>query len=114
MQNMNNDEERRRATLERGLLAFDRAVATKRLRGRVVRGSVAVLAIAAVAFAAARFGASRRAINGTTHIASRPLPSYVQVIRDDAQLTLELELASACERIGRASGRIYVAECTRP
>ncbi|MDZ4754154.1 MAG: hypothetical protein SGJ11_06615 [Phycisphaerae bacterium] len=113
MPDMNNDQELRRLTLQRGLDAFDRAVAAKRLRGRVARGSVAVITVAALAFAATRFGAAPPAIN-QPQIASRPLPSYVQVIRDDAQLTLELALASACERIGRAGGRIYVAECTRP
>jgi hypothetical protein len=42
------------------------------------------------------------------------LPAYVEIIRDDWQLTAELELANACERIGREGGRLFIVECTRP
>ncbi len=107
-------DEQRRVALERGLAEFDRAVSTRRTRRRFARAGAAVIAIVAVVFAATRLAAPPATSREAPILASRPLPAYVQVINDDAQLSLELELASACERIGRVGGRIYVAECTRP
>lgn len=110
-------KEYQRIALERGLAEFDRAVARKKMRRRAVTGGALALALVAVALLATRFGIGSN--NGTPRpdnplVAARPpLPRYVEVIEDDAQLTVELELASACERIGRNAGRIYVMECTR-
>jgi hypothetical protein len=42
---------------------------------------------------------------------ARSLPKYVEIIRGDVQLTAELELANACERISRSDGRLVVVEC---
>jgi hypothetical protein len=107
--------ERRQATLERGLAEFDRTVRRRYVRRRVVRFTLSSLAIVLVVVIATRFGTDGSRSNDGAVLAGRPLPRYVEVIRDDAQLTLELELASACERIGRgAGGRVYVVECSLP
>lgn len=106
--------ERRQATLERGLAEFDRTVRRRYVRRRVVRFTLSSFAIVLVVVIATRFGTSDGRSRDAAVLAGRPLPRYVEVIRDDAQLTLELELASACERIGRgAGGRVYVVECSR-
>jgi hypothetical protein len=39
------------------------------------------------------------------------LPAYVELIRGDAELLGELQLASACERIERTDGQLRVLEC---
>lgn len=46
--------------------------------------------------------------------APSPLPPYVEILVDDRQLVAELELANACERIGRVEGRLVVVECAVP
>ncbi|MDZ4828900.1 MAG: hypothetical protein SGJ09_01720 [Phycisphaerae bacterium] len=110
-------KEHQRIALERGLAEFDRAVARRKTRRRAVTGGALALALVAVALIATRFGIGSNQgtpLPNVQFVAVRqPLPSYVEVIEDDAQLTVELELASACERIGRNAGRIYVMECTR-
>jgi hypothetical protein len=98
-------KEHQRIALERGLVEFDRAVAGRRTRRRAIGFAAFVLVAGSAAFVATR-AAMRTAVN-------QPLPSYVEVITSDAQLSNELELASACERIDRREGRVYVVECTR-
>ena len=43
-----------------------------------------------------------------------PLPEYVRILVNDAEVTAELELTNACERIERAKGRVVVVECALP
>jgi tellurite resistance protein len=101
---MNTLTDRQQETLARGLSAFDSASRRRRNRRRVYRyGSVtAVVAVCAV----------------LAHRASQPtpagLPGYVELVRDDAQLSAELELANACERFSRTDGRLVVVECVVP
>lgn len=101
-----------RAVLERGLAEFDRTVRRRHTRRRVVRIALSSVAVVTIALIAMRFAAPPRGPRGPVQIVGRSLPSYVEVIRDDDHLTAELELASACERIGRSAGRIYVVECS--
>jgi hypothetical protein len=106
------DEQRR--ALDRGLAEFDRSIRRRRSRRRALSGTLATLAVVVVALIATRVGLGPNRDDARTLIVRSPLPAYVELIRDDAQLTLELELASACERIGRQGGEIYVVECARP
>lgn len=105
-------------TLRRGLEAFDAAVVRRRVTRRVVRrmmqGTAASLLVAVTALCAVALLRPTPQPRHQTVLVGRPLPAYVEIIRDDAHLTLELELASACERIGRTGGKLYVVECTSP
>jgi hypothetical protein len=104
----------RRITLERGLAAFDAAVAARRARRRAAAGAVALLAVVAGALIAQRFLAPAAMPDADLRLAARSLPDYVQLITDDEHLNVELALADACERIGRSGGRVYVVECSAP
>ena len=101
---MNTLTDRQQEALAHGLAAFDLASRRRRIRRRVYRhGSIAaVVAVCAV----------------LAHRATLPapagLPSYVELVRDDAQLAAELDLANACERFNRADGRLVVVECMVP
>lgn len=98
---MNSLTSRQQDTLARGLAAFEVAAGRRRARRRLARGAaVAVLALA---------GGIAFALLGDAGL--RALPAYVEIIRGDVQLTAELELANACERIGRSDGRLVVVEC---
>lgn len=99
---MNTLTDRQQHMLARGLAAFETASAKRRARRRIMRGASAAaiaLAAGAVMFLTTRAGPSG-------------LPPYVEIISGDVQLTAELELANACERINRAEGRLVVVECT--
>ena len=106
-------KEHHRIALERGLNEFDRAVDRRRSRRRAVTVGAMGLVVVVVATVAMRLNSTTTPPIQPKIIAIRALPSYVEIITDDAQLTVELELANACERIGRNAGRIYVMECTR-
>ena len=101
---MNTLTDRQRHMLARGLSAFDSASRHRRIRRRVYRyGSIAaVVAVCAVL-------AQRAA-----HPGPSGLPVYVELVRDDAQLAAELELANACERFSRTDGRLVIVECVVP
>jgi hypothetical protein len=112
-----NDINRRSRTLERGLAAFDaRNHARRTLRIALASGAGAAL-VALAAVLAIRFATNgpRTSTNDSPQqiAAGRPLPSYVELIHDDPTLVAELELARACERIGRRGGQVYVVECTQ-
>lgn len=98
---MNSLTDRQQDMLNRGLAAFEVAAGRRRARRRLARSAaVAALALAGgLAFAL------------LSDAGSRSLPAYVEIIRGDGQLTAELELANACERIGRSDGRLVVVEC---
>jgi len=101
---VNTLTDRQQETLSRGLSAFDAASRRRRVRRRIHRvGSVAAI-VAVCAVLADR--ASRRG--------PLPLPASVEIVRDDAQLSAELELANACERVSRVDGRLVVVECMVP
>lgn len=102
----------RQAALDRGLQAFDRRVAVRRVHRRIVRGVTSLAVVASLAWLAARYSAHPDGGRIVVHRA--PLPTYVEIIHDDIQLAAELDRANACERIGRRGGDIYVVECTRP
>ncbi len=104
-----NDAQRQ--MLDRGLAEFDRAVRGRRRRRTAA--TTAALVLLVVSAAAIAFRATSGPRPAEHVLAGRPLPAYVELITDDRQLTVELELASACERIGRREGRIYVVECAR-
>ncbi|MBL9121664.1 MAG: hypothetical protein JNL80_17285 [Phycisphaerae bacterium] len=100
--------------LARGLGEFDRSTARRRTRRRVVRGTAAAVLVVALALIAARFGTQPNdSTERNVAMGKRSLPAYVELINDDLQLTVELELARACERIGRRGGEVYVVECAR-
>lgn len=108
--------EMRRRILDAGLHAFDDAVGRRRRRRRGAAVALLALAAAAILSLPGRgptlpSGPSLDPI-GDRAIARRPLPLYVEVIADDQRLQVELELASACERVGRTAGRLYVIECS--
>ena len=102
----------RRIALERGLAAFDAALAARRARRRAARVGLALLAVVVGALLALRLLVPPP--TEPTTIAARPLPAYVEIITDDEHLNVELALADACERIGRREGRVYVVECSAP
>jgi hypothetical protein len=101
---MNTLNDRQRATLERGLAAFDAASRHRRVRRYVVRTTAAAVLVVACAWAARV---------ATVSEPSR-LPGYVELVRDDRQLAAELEFANACERVNRTGGRLVVVECMVP
>lgn len=39
-------------------------------------------------------------------------PSYVEIFTGDADLALTLELAGACEGVGRQGDRVFIVECS--
>lgn len=98
---MNSLTDRQQDMLSRGLAAFDVAAGRRRVRRRLVRGA----AVAALALAGGLMFTLLR------DAGARSLPAYVEIIRGDGQLTAELELANACERISRSDGRLVVVEC---
>ncbi|MFO0826753.1 MAG: hypothetical protein U0572_01280 [Phycisphaerales bacterium] len=109
-------KDHQRVALERGLAAFDRAVARRTRRRRIAGAVGAAFALVAVGVAAQLLALrwhDRGAGQSPLIAARKPLPTYVEIIHDDGQLVAELELASACERIGRTGGRMYVVECAR-
>ena len=98
---MNNLTERQQQVLSRGLASFDAATRARRIRrsAALAVSAVAVLAIATVV--------------GVRLLQPPPsLPAYVEIIRDDPQLSSELALANACERFERSQGRFTVVECS--
>jgi hypothetical protein len=98
---MNPLTNRQQDMLAQGLAAFDAAAGHRRARRRLVRGAAAAcLALGAGVAIVLMRGAD-----------ARSLPKYVEIIRGDVQLTAELELANACERISRSDGRLVVVEC---
>lgn len=99
---MNTLTNRQQEMLSRGLAAFDAEAARRRARRRIARGA----AVAALALAG---GASVALLRGH---GTPSLPPYVEIIVGDVQLTAELELANACERISRAEGQLLVVECS--
>lgn len=101
---MNTLTDRQRETLARGLSAFDTASRRRRIQRHIHRvGAVAAVFVVCAVVA---------------HRATRPessgLPESVELVRDDAQLAAELELANACERFNRIDGRLVVVECMVP
>lgn len=98
---MNRLNESQQKMLALGLAAFDAAARRRRTFRRATQGVVAAAMVVACAVVAGR-------VRGTE--AAR-LPDYVEFIANDAQLTAELELANACERIDRDDGRLLVIEC---
>ncbi|MCE9620501.1 MAG: hypothetical protein K8R92_11435 [Planctomycetes bacterium] len=96
--------------LERGLAEFDKAVARRRSRRRAGIAAAVMLIVFGSYFLLPVVGTEFRNQNlvATAH---RPLPAYVEVINDDAHLALELEVANACERVGRRGDRVYIVEC---
>ena len=98
---MNSLTNRQQDMLSRGLAAFEVAAGRRRVRRRLMRGAAAAVLALAGGVAFALLG----------HAGSRSLPAYVEIIRGDVQLTAELELANACERISRSDGRLVVVEC---
>ena len=101
---MNDLTDRRREVLERGLAEFDAATRRRRTRARAGRSFAAVALVAACTVVVLR----------TIAPAAPALPGYVEVISGDLELTTELALAKACERIDRADGRLVVVECALP
>jgi len=93
--------DRQHEMLARGIEAFDIASGRRRRRRRAVT-LVAAASLAIAAGIAALLGRGS---------GSAGLPGYVEIIRDDAQLIAELELANACERVGRTEGRLIIVEC---
>lgn len=101
---MNTLTDRQQATLARGLSAFDESTRRRRTRRRALQGTLAVVALGGVGLMLHRWNDA----------SSSALPAYVEIISDDRQLTAELELADACERVNRNEGRIVVVECMIP
>lgn len=95
---------RREQVLARGLAAFDESARRRRTRRVAARVALATLLLAAGGLVVVR----------TVRPAASGLPAYVEILVDDRQLTAELELANACERIGRVEGRLVVVECAVP
>lgn len=100
---MNTLTDRQQATLARGLSAFDESTRRRRMRRRALQGTLAVVALGGAGLMFSRW-----------NDASSTLPAYVEIITDDRQLTAELELADACERVHRNEGRVVVVECMIP
>ena len=101
---MNTLNDSQQKTLALGLAAFDAAARRRRAIRRATRGAVAAALVIACVVVAGR----------VPPLESARLPDYVELIANDAQLTGELELANACERIDRHDGRLLVIECTLP
>ena len=99
---MNTLTPRQQQALACGLSAFDRAcLARRRARRARFAGGVAAAAIGIGVFVLNLRQPTR-------------LPEYVQILSSDAQVTAELELANACERIRRTENRVVVVECALP
>jgi len=99
---MNVLSPRQQQALAFGLSAFDRAcLARRRARRAWSVGGVLALALAIGLMVSHMQRATR-------------LPDYVQILSSDAQVTAELELANACERIRRTENRVVVVECAWP
>jgi len=101
---MNDLTDRQRQVLERGLSEFDAATRRRRTRAWAGRSLAAVALVAACTAVALRAFAP----------AAPGLPGYVEVISGDLELSSELALAKACERVDRADGRLVVVECAFP
>jgi hypothetical protein len=101
---MNTLTDSQQQVLDRGLAAFDAASGRRRTRRRLVRGCGAALVVAVCGVVATRMRED----------APPPLPAYVEIIANDTQLTGELALANACEKIDRHEGRLLVIECVLP
>lgn len=100
--------------LKAGLAAFDRRVIRRRRTRTALAGLGGTAAIVLVATMALGPGSRTTAPAPTPTaptIARVSLPAYVQILDEDEQLVAELELANACERIGRSAGRLFVIEC---
>jgi hypothetical protein len=97
--------------LEAGLAEFDRCVARRRRARSAVAGLGGIAAIALVAALALGPGGRSAAPPPSPTLVRVSLPSYVEILDCDEQLVAELELADACERIGRSAGRLFVIEC---
>lgn len=93
-----------RTLLARGLKEFDAASRRRRRRRRVATVIASGLGLAAAVAAATLLLDPSRP----------PLPEYVEIIPDDAQLSAELALANACERFERQDVRLLVVECAVP
>lgn len=105
-------DDRHDRILARGLAAFDARVSKQRGRRRVVAAACAACAIGGAAWLFMQALPSRGV--PAHHASATPiLPAYVSIIKDEAQLNVELALASACERVGRRGSQIYVVECAR-
>ena len=104
MNHRNDENERRNEILARGLAAFDEAARRRRARRGAARVALAALVI----------GTAGLVVLRATRPAASTLPPYVEILVDDRQLVAELELANACERIGRIEGRLVVVECAVP
>ena len=98
--------------LDLGLKEFDRVVARRRRVRRGAGVAVFVLIAGTAAFFLLRTQITIEPKPGIVAIAHRQLPAYVEVITDDTRLALELEVANACERVGRKGDRVYIVECT--
>ncbi len=105
--------ERRTQMLAAGLDAFDRRVENRRRWRRA--GAGLVLTALVVAALAGVLGGPPGVVPapapGSGLQARRPLPAYLEIIRDDASLSSELALADACERVGREGDRVFLVEC---
>jgi hypothetical protein len=101
---MNDLTDRRREVLERGLAEFDAATRRRRTRAWAGRSLAAIAVVAACTVVVLR----------TVAPAVPALPRYVEVISGDLELSSELALAKACERVDRADGRLVVVECAFP
>lgn len=97
--------------LEAGLAEFDRRVARRRRARGAVAGLGGMAAILLVAALAVVPGGRTAAPPPGPVLVQLALPSYVEILDHDEQLVAELELADACERIGRSAGRLFVIEC---
>jgi hypothetical protein len=106
---------RQEAMLARGLAEFDGVQTRRRRRRRALGGAVAACAtIVAAVIAVQALTPPHATSDDEPRQVAVGLPAYVEIIRDDWQLTAELELANACERIGREGGRLFIVECMRP
>jgi hypothetical protein len=92
---------RQQEMLSRGLAAFDQTTRRRRKQRLVVRCAAAACVAVAAVFAVGR----------ALRVPAPTLPAYVELIRGDAELVGELQLASACERIERTDGQLRVLEC---
>lgn len=101
---MNTLTDRQQATLAQGLRAFERASRRRRLYRTVGQGALTGALVLAGGIVLYRVALTQPA----------GLPASVELVRDDRQLAAELELANACERFSRSSGRLVVVECMLP
>ncbi len=114
---MNRLTDRQEAQLARGLAEFDGSARRRRRRRRAIGGALGACVTIAAALLAVSALTPPQGAGGKSDPAqqfAQGLPDYVEIIGEDWQLTAELELANACERIGRDGGRLFIVECTRP